>query len=88
MMSDSASKRAEDSKSITQKTSMKAQLETELEASKEGKASSTKERRCQCAMSIQRVSRPDTNSQESCFNNRVKEHRDKYHCWGLRNNCL
>merc|ERR1719155_79852 len=43
MMSDAAAKRAEDSKSITEKTSMKAQLETELEESKEGKASATKE---------------------------------------------
>merc|ERR1719247_1819067 len=43
MMDDSASKRAEDSKLITEKTSMKAQLETELEASKEGKISTTKE---------------------------------------------
>jgi len=43
MMSDAAAKRAEDSKSITEKTSQKAQLETELEESIEGKASSTKE---------------------------------------------
>jgi chromosome segregation ATPase len=43
MMSDAAAKRAEDSKSITEKTSMKAQLETELEESTEGKASATKE---------------------------------------------
>merc|ERR1719378_1866140 len=42
-MSDSARKRAEDSKLITEKTSMKAQLETELEESKEGKAAATKE---------------------------------------------
>merc|ERR1719324_2218369 len=42
-MADSAAKRAEDSKSITEKTGMKAQLETELEASKEGKITSTKE---------------------------------------------
>merc|ERR1719171_3114395 len=42
-MSDSAEKRAADSKSITEKTGMKAQLETELETSKEGKASSTKD---------------------------------------------
>merc|ERR1719199_512223 len=43
MMSDSATKRAEDSKAITDKTAMKAQLETELEESKEGKISTTKE---------------------------------------------
>merc|ERR1719460_2199498 len=43
MMDDSATKRAEDSKAITDKTAMKAQLETELEESKEGKISSTKE---------------------------------------------
>jgi len=43
MMGDSARKRAEDSKLITEKTSMKAQLETDLEESKEGKASATKE---------------------------------------------
>merc|ERR1719181_1578920 len=43
MMSDAAAKRAEDSKSITEKTSMKAQLETELEESTEGKAAATKE---------------------------------------------
>jgi len=42
-MGDSASKRAKDSKSITDKSGMKAQLETELEESKEGKAASTKE---------------------------------------------
>jgi len=43
LMGDSASKRAEDSKSITEKTGMKAQLETELEESTEGKATATKE---------------------------------------------
>jgi len=43
MMSDSAEKRAKDSQSITEKSSAKAQLETELEESKEGKASATKE---------------------------------------------
>jgi len=43
MMADSAQKRAEDSKLMTEKEGMKAQLETELEASKEGKASTTKE---------------------------------------------
>merc|ERR1719311_958618 len=43
VMSDSAAKRAQDVKLITEKTAMKAQLETELEGSKEGKASSTKE---------------------------------------------
>jgi len=43
LMSDSASKRAEDSKLITEKTGMKAQLETELEESTEGKAGATKE---------------------------------------------
>jgi len=43
LMSDSASKRAEDSKLITEKTGMKAQLETELEESTEGKATATKE---------------------------------------------
>jgi len=42
-MADSASKRAEDSKLITEKTGMKAQLETELEESKEGKISTIKE---------------------------------------------
>merc|ERR1719199_2063852 len=42
-MSDSAAKRAEDSRSITDKTSMKAQLETELEEATEGKAAHTKE---------------------------------------------
>merc|ERR1719160_954270 len=43
MMSDSAEKRAEDSKLVTEKTGMKAQLETELQASKDGKAAATKE---------------------------------------------
>jgi len=43
MMADSAQKRAEDSKLMTEKEAMKAQLETELETSKEGKASTTKE---------------------------------------------
>jgi len=42
-MADSAAKRAEDSKLITEKTGMKAQLETELETAKEDKASTTKE---------------------------------------------
>jgi len=42
-MEDSGRKRAEDSKLITEKTGMKAQLETELQESKEGKAASTKE---------------------------------------------
>merc|ERR1719183_2211846 len=42
-MADSAAKRAEDSKLITEKTGMKAQLESELEESKEGKISTTKE---------------------------------------------
>merc|ERR1719502_1270973 len=43
MMGDSAAKRAQDSALITEKESMKAELETELEASKEGKMSTTKE---------------------------------------------
>jgi len=43
MMGDSAEKRAQDSSLITEKESMKAELETELEASKEGKLSTTKE---------------------------------------------
>merc|ERR1719155_250832 len=43
MMSDAAAKRAEDSKLITEKSSMKAQLETELQESKDGKATATKE---------------------------------------------
>merc|ERR1719235_725522 len=42
-MADSAEKRAQDSKLITEKESMKAELESELEASKEGKLSTTKE---------------------------------------------
>merc|ERR1740138_1581701 len=42
-MADSAEKRAQDSKLITEKTSMKAELEQELESSKEGKLSTTKE---------------------------------------------
>jgi septal ring factor EnvC (AmiA/AmiB activator) len=42
-MADSAAKRAEDSKLMTEKTGAKAQLETELEESKEGKISTTKE---------------------------------------------
>merc|ERR1719486_1343019 len=42
-MADSSKKRAADSKSITEKTGMKAQLETELEESKEGKIATTKE---------------------------------------------
>jgi septal ring factor EnvC (AmiA/AmiB activator) len=43
MMGDSAEKRAQDSKLITEKESMKAELQSELEASKEGKLSTTKE---------------------------------------------
>mmetsp|Transcript_83427 Transcript_83427/g.131366 ORF Transcript_83427/g.131366 Transcript_83427/m.131366 type:complete len:714 (-) Transcript_83427:47-2188(-) len=43
LMADSAEKRAKDSKAITDKTAMKAQLETELQSSEEGKASTTKE---------------------------------------------
>merc|ERR1719395_415345 len=43
MMADSGDKRAEDSKLITEKTGMKAQLETELQESKEGKIATTKE---------------------------------------------
>merc|ERR1712224_760257 len=43
MMSDAAEKRAEDTKSITDKESAKAQTETELQASKETKAAGTKE---------------------------------------------
>lgn len=43
MMADSAEKRAQDSKLITEKESMKAELESELESSKEGKLSTTKE---------------------------------------------
>jgi hypothetical protein len=42
-MGDSAEKRAQDSKLITEKESMKAELQSELEASKEGKLSTTKE---------------------------------------------
>merc|ERR1719162_2350949 len=43
MMADSGEKRAQDSKLITEKESMKAELESELESSKEGKLSTTKE---------------------------------------------
>jgi septal ring factor EnvC (AmiA/AmiB activator) len=43
MMSDSASKRAEDSKMLTEKESTLAELESSLEASKESKVSTTKE---------------------------------------------
>merc|ERR1719171_2861253 len=43
MMGDSAEKRAQDSSLITEKESIKAELETELESSKEGKLSTTKE---------------------------------------------
>jgi len=43
MMSDSASKRAEDSKMLTEKESTLAELETSLQSSKESKASTTKE---------------------------------------------
>jgi chromosome segregation ATPase len=43
MMGDSAAKRAQDSSLITEKEYMKAELESELQASKEGKASTTKE---------------------------------------------
>jgi len=43
LMGDSAEKRAQDSKIITEKEFMKAELESELEASKEGKLSTTKE---------------------------------------------
>lgn len=43
MMKDSADKRATDVKSIGQKTSAKAAIESELQANKESKASSTKE---------------------------------------------
>jgi len=42
-MGDAAAKRAGDAKLITEKTGMKAQLETDLETSKDGKAASTKE---------------------------------------------
>merc|ERR1719456_2145786 len=43
MMGDSAEKRAQDSSLITEKESMKAELESELQANKEGKLSTTKE---------------------------------------------
>jgi len=43
MMGDSSSKRAQDSKLITEKESIKAELQSELESSKEGKISTTKE---------------------------------------------
>merc|ERR1719478_1714039 len=43
MMGDSAEKRAQDSSLITEKESMKAELESELEANKAGKLSTTKE---------------------------------------------
>merc|ERR1719310_324594 len=43
MMADAKAKRAEDSKMITAKESNKAQLEGELQSSKEGKAAATKE---------------------------------------------
>jgi len=43
MMSDSKDKRATDSKALTEKTSTKAQMETQLETSTEGKASGGKE---------------------------------------------
>merc|ERR1719284_1604920 len=43
MMSESAAKRAQDSSLVTEKESMKAELESELEANKEGKLSTTKE---------------------------------------------
>jgi len=43
MMSDSKEKRATDSKALTEKTSTKAQMETQLETSTEGKASGGKE---------------------------------------------
>jgi len=43
MMGDSAEKRAQDSNLVTEKESMKAELETELQSSKEGKLSTTKE---------------------------------------------
>jgi len=43
MMGDSAEKRAQDSKLITEKESIKAELQSELESSKEGKLSTTKE---------------------------------------------
>jgi chromosome segregation ATPase len=43
LMADSAAKRAEDSKVITDKSGAKAELETELESSKDSKISTTKE---------------------------------------------
>ena len=43
MMSEAASKRAADSKALTQKESMKAATEVSMEQHKEGKAASTKE---------------------------------------------
>merc|ERR1719213_794057 len=43
MMADAAEKRAEDSKAITDKSSMKAQLEGDLETSKEEKTAKSKE---------------------------------------------
>merc|ERR1719199_1923932 len=43
LMGDSAEKRAQDSNLITEKESLKAELETELQASKDGKLSTTKE---------------------------------------------
>merc|ERR1719453_1841451 len=43
LMSDSKEKRATDSKALTEKTSTKAQMETQLETSTEGKASAGKE---------------------------------------------
>merc|ERR1719456_1143043 len=43
MMGDSAEKRAQDSSLITEKESIKAELESELESNKEGKLSTTKE---------------------------------------------
>jgi len=43
MMADSAEKRAQDSKLITEKESIKAELQSELESSKENKISTTKE---------------------------------------------
>merc|ERR1719353_1336363 len=42
-MKDAAEKRTNDSKAITEKSSAKAKLETELEEHKEGKASAEKE---------------------------------------------
>merc|ERR1719158_2271114 len=43
LMSDSKEKRATDSKALTEKTNAKAQMETQLETSTEGKASAGKE---------------------------------------------